>query len=76
MRTMESLVPIEVKAGSARAKSLSTMIKSEHYPDITWGIKLKKGNVGFENDILTLPQWSAFLLRRLLQDSKLLKNLV
>lgn len=76
MRAAESLVPIEVKAGSARAKSLSTMIKSEHYPDITWGIKLKKGNVGFENDILTLPQWSAFLLRRLLQDSKLLKNLV
>ena len=76
MRAAESLVPIEVKAGSARAKSLSTMIMSEHYPDITWGIKLKKGNVGFENDILTLPQWSAFLLRRLLQDSKLLKNLI
>ena len=76
MRAAESLVPIEVKAGSARAKSLSTMIKSEHYPDITWGIKLKKGNVGFEHDILTLPQWSAFLLRRLLQDCQLLKNLV
>lgn len=66
LRTSSSLVPVEVKAGSARAKSLSTMIKSEHYPDITWGIKLKKGNVGFENRILTLPHWAAFLLKRLL----------
>lgn len=70
LRTAESLVPVEVKAGSARAKSLATMIKSEHYPDITWGIKLKKGNVGFENNILTLPHWAGFLLRRLLKDCK------
>ena len=70
LRTAESLVPVEVKADSARAKSLATMIKSEHYPDITWGIKLKKGNVGFENNILTLPHWAGFLLRRLLKDCK------
>jgi len=68
LRTAEALVPVEVKAGSAKAKSLSTMIKSDHYPDITWGVKLKKGNVGRENGILTLPQWAAFLLRRLLRD--------
>lgn len=68
LRTGENLVPVEVKAGSAKAKSLSTMIKSEHYPDITWGIKLKKGNAGFENNILTLPHWAGFLLRRLLKD--------
>lgn len=61
-------MPVEVKAGSARAKSLPTMIKSEHYPDIAWGIKLKKGNVGFENNILTLPRWAGFLLKRLLKE--------
>jgi len=66
LRTAESLVPVEVKAGSARSKSLSTMIKSDRYPDISWGVKLKKGNVGFENGILTLPHWSAFLLKRVL----------
>lgn len=65
LRTASSLVPIEVKAGSARAKSLTTMIKSEHYPDVISGIKLKKGNVGKEGSILTLPHWSAFLLKRL-----------
>jgi len=68
LRTADALVPVEVKAGSARAKSLPTMIKSDHYPDITWGIKLKKGNVGCEKGILTLPQWSAFLLKRMLRD--------
>lgn len=68
LRTADSLVPVEVKAGSSKAKSLSTLIKSEHYPDITWGIKLKKGNFGFENRILTLPHWAGFLLRRLLRE--------
>lgn len=71
LRTADALVPVEVKAGSARAKSLPTMIKSEHYPDIAWGIKLKKGNVGFENNILTLPRWAAFLLKRLLKEISL-----
>lgn len=66
LRDAEHLVPVEVKAGSAKAKSLRTMIDSEHYPDIKWGIKLTDGNVGFSNGILTLPQWSAFLLKRLL----------
>ena len=68
LRTADSLVPVEVKAGSSKAKSLSTLIKSEHYPDIAWGIKLKKGNFGFENRILTLPHWAGFLLRRLLRE--------
>ena len=66
LRDAEHLVPVEVKAGSAKAKSLRTMVDSEHYPDIKWGIKLADGNVGFSNGILTLPQWSAFLLKRLL----------
>ncbi len=66
LRDAESLVPVEVKAGSAKAKSLRTLIGSDHYPDITWGIKLVKGNIGFDNSVLTLPQWTAFLLKRLM----------
>ena len=69
LRDAEHLVPVEVKAGSAKAKSLRTMVDSEHYPDIKWGIKLADGNVGFSNGILTLPQWSAFLLKRLLSST-------
>ena len=75
LRTAESLVPVEVKAGSARAKSLTTMIESDHYPDVKWGIKLKKGNVGFENKVLTLPHWAGFLLKRMLGE-KLLMTVV
>ena len=30
------------------------------------GIKLADGNIGFSNGILSLPQWTAFLLKRLL----------
>ena len=66
LRDVEHLVPVEVKAGSAKAKSIRTMVASDRYPDIRWGIKLIKGNVGFSNGILTLPHWSAFLLKRLL----------
>ena len=69
LRDAEYLVPVEVKAGSAKAKSLRTLIASEHYPDISWGIKLADGNVGFSNGILTLPQWTAFLLKRLLSET-------
>ena len=66
LRDTEHLVPVEVKAGSAKAKSIRTMVASDRYPDIRWSIKLVKGNVGFSNGILTLPHWSAFLLKRLL----------
>ena len=66
LRDADHLVPVEVKAGSSKAKSIRTLIDSSHYPDITWGIKLVNGNVGFANGVLTLPQWTAFLLKRLL----------
>lgn len=71
LRDAEHLVPVEVKAGSARAKSIRTMIESDHYPDICWGIKLVRGNVGFDNGILTLPHWSAFLLKRMLSERQI-----
>ena len=61
-RSADCLVPIEVKAENNRAKSLRTLIGSDHYPDVRWGVKLVNGNVGYENGILTLPQWCAFRL--------------
>lgn len=68
LRTANKLVPVEVKSTRGRSQSLGTLIKSDHYPDITWGIKLHAGNIGFENNILTLPSFTAFLLRRLLKE--------
>ena len=66
-RTVDDLVPIEVKAENANAKSLQTMIRSKSYEDIRWGIKLKHGNIGYENNIYTFPYYYAFLLKRFLQ---------
>ena len=64
VRTRDSLVPVEVKATNGRSKSLRTLIKSENYPDIKFGIKLIKGNIGIENDIHTFPYFCTFLLKR------------
>lgn len=69
VRTKDNLVPVEVKAGNASAKSLQTLIKSEKYPDIKWGIKLVDGNIGYRNDVLTLPYFCAFLLKRYLSEA-------
>ena len=68
VRTKKSLVPVEVKSTNGKAKSLSTLIKSDSYPDITTGIKLIHGNIGFENNIHTFPYFCAFLLKRYLAD--------
>ena len=68
LRAGDDIVPIEVKAENSRGKSLRTLIDSEHYPEIRWGVKVVNGNVGFERDILTIPQWCAFLLPRLVRD--------
>ena len=68
VRTTNRLVPVEVKARGGCAQSLKTLIKSDHYEDIGWGIKLHGGNVGWENRVLTLPCFTVFLLRRFLSE--------
>ncbi len=68
VRTKKSLVPVEVKATNGTAKSLKKLIESDAYPSITTGIKLVHGNIGFKNNILTLPYFCAFLLKRFLKD--------
>ncbi len=67
IRTRSCLVPVEVKATNGRSKSLRSLIDSENYPDITFGIKLIKGNVGIENGIHTFPYFCTFLLKRYIQ---------
>ncbi|MDD7442167.1 MAG: ATP-binding protein [Sutterellaceae bacterium] len=66
-RTVNDLVPIEVKAGNAKAKSLQAMISGKAYEDIRWGIKLQRGNIGFENSIYSFPYYCSFLLKRFLE---------
>ena len=66
VRDAKSLVPVEVKAGSAKSKTLQTLIKSEKYCDINYGIKFINGNVGESGNIITFPHFCAFLLKRFL----------
>lgn len=64
IRSTASLIPVEVKAKSGRAKSMKTLIASDHYPDIRYGIKLSKNNIGHEDRIYTFPYFCTFLLKR------------
>ncbi|GFI04245.1 hypothetical protein IMSAGC005_03097 [Lachnospiraceae bacterium] len=67
VRTAKDLIPVEVKAVNGRAKSLRTLINSDKYEDIHYGIKFTGGNIGFENQIYTFPYFCAFLLKRYLK---------
>ena len=67
-RTKNNLVPIEVKSTNANSKSLRTLIDSDRYPDIKWGIKLINGNIGNVQNIKTFPHFCAFLLKRYLRE--------
>ncbi len=67
VRTAVDLIPIEVKATNGRAKSLRTLIESDKYEDVHYGIKLINGNIGYDGQIYTFPYFCAFLLKRYLK---------
>ena len=66
VRTVDSLIPVEVKAKNRCAKSISQLINSDKYPDISFGIKLCDGNVGMNGNLYTFPYYCTFLLKRYL----------
>ncbi len=68
VRTMHSLVPVEVKAKNNKAKSLRLLIESDKYADIAFGVKLCGRNIGNENEIATFPYFCTFLLKRWLKE--------
>lgn len=68
VRTANDLIPLEVKAKNSKAKSLLNLVKSDKYSDISYGIKLCGGNIGFENNIYTFPYYCTFLLKRFLKE--------
>lgn len=64
IRDAETLIPVEVKAKKGATKSLNSLIESDHYPDIHYGIKLCAQNVGFNGRFYTFPYFCTFLLKR------------
>jgi len=71
VRTASKLIPVEVKATGGRAKSLRTLIDSGKYSDISCGIKLTRGNIGFSDGIYTFPYFCAFLLKQYLNSQSI-----
>ena len=68
LRDGDSLIPVEVKANDNASVSLNNLIKSDSYPDVRYGIKLCRKNIGFNGKFYTFPYFCTFLLRRWLQN--------
>ena len=64
IRTQNELLPIEVKSGNNKSKSLNEMISNNKYENIKRGIKLAYANIGYENNIFTIPYFCSFLVKK------------
>lgn len=67
IREKDNLVPIEVKAGNNKTKSLLELIKSDKYPDVKYGIKLCNKNIGFNDFFYSFPYFCAFLIKKYIE---------
>ena len=63
VRSKDYLVPIEVKAGNNKSKSLTTLINNKNIDTIKFGIKVVRGNIGYQNSTITFPHFCAFLIK-------------
>ncbi len=68
IRIKDNIVPIEVKAGKSKARSLSAVINDDSIPSIQYGIKYSMNNIGAENHIITLPYFTLFLLKQVISE--------
>ena len=70
VRSKDYLVPIEVKAGNNKSKSLTTLINNKNIDTIKFGIKVVRGNIGYQNSTITFPHFCAFLIKDFLASFK------
>ena len=74
VRYKDYLVPIEVKTRNNNSKSLAALIKNPDYKEICFGIKIVKGNIGFDSNICTFPHFCAFLIKEFLSSFQFTKR--
>ena len=55
----DGLIPVEVKAGNSRSKSLDRLLERN---DIPYGYKLVDGNIGRTDKKITLPLYMGMFL--------------
>ena len=68
VRKADDLVPLEAKVKNGRSKSIKTLIESEKYEDVSYGIKLCAGNICMNDNLYTFPYYCTFLLKRYLSE--------
>lgn len=71
IRSANELIPVEVKANTNQSKSLNQLINGKSYKDIKHGIKFTTGNIGMSGNIVTMPYFCTFLLKRYMEKQKI-----
>lgn len=64
IRIKDNIVPIEIKANKGSARSLNTVIDDKKIEKIKYGIKFSNNNIGVANNVLTLPFFTLFMLKK------------
>lgn len=67
IRKENYILPIEVKKERGRATSLLNCINNSNI-NVSKGIKLTHQNIGYNGDVITIPYFLSFLLKRLMND--------
>ena len=71
VRNRKHLIPVEVKARTGRSQSMRSLIHNDRYENIKWGIKISMNNIGFENQVFTMPYFCTFVLKEWLMTKDL-----
>ena len=66
LRYKNEILPVEVKQGRGKSKSLNSIIKEKNL--INYGIKFMDSNIGFNDNKFTFPYFLSFLLKRFLDN--------
>lgn len=48
---------------------MKTLIASDRYEDISFGIKLNNGNIGHDSDVYNFPYFCSFLVKSFLKQT-------
>ena len=70
IRLKDNIVPIEIKANKGSARSLNAVIGDKKISEIKYGIKFSNNNIGVANNVLTLPFFTLFMLKRVITNMK------
>lgn len=54
------IVPLEVKAGRGKARSLNAVIADAKILTVTWKMKFTTGNTGVSDYVITFPYFTLF----------------